>query len=64
MYFVLLLVTILSLLTIFQISILKNYCLQCFPALGSFPASQLFTSGGQSIEASASASILPMNIQG
>ena len=38
-------------------------CLQSFPALGSFPMSQLFTSGGQSIGASASASALP-NIQG
>ena len=39
-------------------------CLQCFPVSGSFPVSQLFTSGGQSIEASASASVLPVNIQG
>ena len=38
-------------------------CLQSFPALGSFPNSQLFASGGQSIGASASASVLPMNIQ-
>ena len=38
-------------------------CLQSFPASGSFPVSQFFTSGGQSIGASASASILPMNIQ-
>ena len=38
-------------------------CLQCFPASGSFPMSQLFTSGGQSIGVSASASVLPMNIQ-
>ena len=38
-------------------------CLQSFPASGSFPVSQLFTSGGQSIGASASASVLPMNIQ-
>ena len=38
-------------------------CLQLFPASGSFPASQFFTSGGQSIGASASASVLPMNIQ-
>ena len=37
-------------------------CLQSFPALGSFPVSQLFTSGGQSI--GSSASTLPMNIQG
>ena len=38
-------------------------CLQSFPASGSFPMSQFFASGGQSIEASASASVLPMNIQ-
>ena len=38
--------------------------LQSFPASGSFPMSQLFASGGQSIGASASASVLPMNIQG
>ena len=37
--------------------------LQCFPSSGSFPMSQLFTSGGQSIGVSASASVLPMNIQ-
>ena len=37
--------------------------LQSFPALGSFPMSQLFTSGGQSIGVSASALVLPMNIQ-
>ena len=36
-------------------------CLQSLPASGSFPVSQLFTSGGQNIEASAS--VLPMNIQ-
>ena len=34
-----------------------------FPASGSFPVSLLFTSGGQSIGVSASASVLPMNIQ-
>ena len=39
-------------------------CLQSFPALGSLPMSWLFTSGGQSIGVSASASVLPMNIQG
>ena len=39
-------------------------CLQSFPASGCFPMSQLFTSGGQSIRASASASVLLMNIQG
>ena len=38
-------------------------CPQSFPASGSFPMSQLFTSGGQSIAVSASASVLPMNIQ-
>ena len=37
---------------------------QSFPASGSFLMSQLFTSGGQSIGASASTSVLPMNIQG
>ena len=37
--------------------------LQSFPASGSFPMSQFLTSGGQSIGASASASVLPMNIQ-
>ena len=37
--------------------------LQSFPASESFPMSQFFTSGGQSIEVSASASVLPMNIQ-
>ena len=39
-------------------------CLQSFPASGSFPVSQFFTSGGQSISVSISASILPLNIQG
>ena len=38
-------------------------CLQSFPALGSFPMSRFFTSGGQSIGVSASASVLPVNIQ-
>ena len=38
-------------------------CLQSFPASGSFPVRQLFSSGGQSIGASASASVLPVNIQ-
>ena len=37
--------------------------LQSFPASGSFPMSQFFISGGQRFGASASASILPMNIQ-
>ena len=39
-------------------------CLQSFPVSGYLPMSSLFTSGGQSIRASASASVLPMNIQG
>ena len=38
-------------------------CLLSFPAPGSFRMSQFFTSGGQSIGVSASASVLPMNIQ-
>ena len=38
-------------------------CLQSFPASGSFPMSQFFASGGQSIRVSASASVLQMNIQ-
>ena len=40
-----------------------SYRLQSFWASGSFPVSQFFTSGGQSIVASASASVLPSNIQ-
>ena len=39
-------------------------CLWSFPASGSFPMTWLFASGGQSIGASASAAVLPMNIQG
>ena len=39
-------------------------CPQSFPASGSFPMGWFFTSGGQRIGASASASVLPMNIQG
>ena len=39
-------------------------CSLSFSAWGSFPVSQLFTSGGQNIGASASVSVLPMNIQG
>ena len=44
------------------LSVTFSSCLQYFPASGSFPMSQLFTSGGQSI--GASASVLPMSIQG
>ena len=40
-----------------------SFCPQSFPVSGSFPVSQFFESGGQSIGASASASVLPMNIQ-
>ena len=38
-------------------------CLPSFPASGSFRMNQFFASGGQSIGASASASVLPMNTQ-
>ena len=44
-------------------SVVPFSCLQSFPASGSFPMSQFFASGGQSVGASASASVLPMNIQ-
>ena len=40
-----------------------SFCTQSFPASGSFPKSQLFTSSAQSTGVSASASILPMNTQ-
>ena len=40
-----------------------SFHLQSFPASGSFPMSQFFTSGDQSIGVSPSASVLPMNIQ-
>ena len=39
-------------------------CPQSFQASGSFPASRLFASGGQSIQASVSASVFPTNIHG
>ena len=44
-------------------SVVPFSCPQSFPASGSFPMSQFFTSGGQSIGVSASASVLPMNAQ-
>ena len=44
-------------------SLIPFSCLQSFRVSGSFPMSRLFISGGQSIGASASASVLPMNIQ-
>ena len=40
-----------------------SFCLHSFPASGSFSVSQFLASGGQSIGVSASASVLPMNIQ-
>ena len=40
------------------------FCLQFLPTSGSFPVSRLFASDGQSIGALASASVLPVNIQG
>ena len=44
--------------------VLFSFCPQSFPALGSFPMSWLFTSDGQSTGALASASVIPMSIQG
>ena len=49
--------------TISSSVVLFSSCPQSFPASGSFPMSQLFVSGGQSIGVSASTSILPMNTQ-
>ena len=40
------------------------FCLQSFPASGSLPMNRLFASGGQNIGVSASALVLPMNIEG
>ena len=50
-------------LTISSTVVTFSSCLQYFPASRSFPMSQFFASGGQSIGVSASASVLPMNIQ-
>ena len=50
--------------TISSSVILFSSCPQSFPESGPFPVSQLLASGSQSIGASASASVLPMNIQG
>ena len=50
--------------TISSSVILFSSCPQSFPASGSFLMNPFFTSGGQSIGASASASVLPVNIQG
>ena len=49
--------------TISSSNVHSSYCLQSFPASGSFHISQLFASGGQSIGLSALASVLPMNTQ-
>ena len=46
-----------------SLSVVPFSCPQSFPALGSFPMSQFFTSGGQSIGVSASTSVFPMNTQ-
>ena len=50
--------------TISSSDALFSFCLQFFPASWSFPVSQLFTSGGQSIRVSALASLFPMSIWG
>ena len=50
--------------TISYSAALFSFGLQSFSASGSFPLNQLFTSSGQSIGASASASVLPMSISG
>ena len=50
--------------TISSSDTLSSSCLQSFPASRSFSMSRLFTSGGQSIGVSASASVRPMNVQG
>ena len=50
--------------TISSSAILLSFCLQSLPESETFPMSQLFKSGSQSIGAPASASALPMNIQG
>ena len=49
--------------TISSSVIIFSSCLEYFPASGYFPMSQSFPSGGQSIGISASASVLPINIQ-
>jgi len=54
-------IVLVMLSTISSSAALFSLCLQSFPASGCFPMSQFFTSGGQSIRASAT--VLPMNIQ-
>ena len=51
-------------LTISSSAVPFSFCLQSFPASRSFPMSQLFASGGQSIGVSASASVLPEKYSG
>ena len=51
-------------LTISFSAIPFSFCLQSFPASGSFPMRRLFPSGGQIIGTLASASVLPVNIRG
>ena len=55
---------LMSILTISSSVALFSSCPQSFPASGSFPMSWLFVSGSQTVEASFSVSVLPMNIQG
>ena len=50
-------------LTISSSASLFSFCLQSFPASRSFPTNQFFASSGQSIGASASTSVFPINIQ-
>ena len=50
--------------TISYSATLSSFSLQSFPSSGSLPMSRLFATGGQSIGASASVSVLPMSIQG
>ena len=51
-------------LTILSSVALFSFCLESFPASGSFPMNRLFESDAQSIGVSTSASVLPMDIQG
>ena len=47
----------------FHLCHLLSFCLQSFPASGSFPVSWLFSQGGQSIRVSTSVTVILMNIQ-
>ena len=58
------LMSIESVMPINHLNLCRPLLLLPFPASGSLLMSQFFTSGGQSISASASASVLPVNIQG